>query len=934
MQDVCQEHGVSAFATPAGRWSAANLTLVLRLLKLALPQPNHLPATAQGAYEAVQMRNTWVVYGACANGCTSWTKSDIEASMGQDDPLLCPCCKGSPLRPNSDVLVAPFWYFPVPEVLTCIMRDPGYTTAFLRDADTWRYQRARAAGADAGVSEDSDASWVDWRNFPHYQAVRSKISPAEQETFDDWTTVHLLIGGDGAAVFQHVKHTAFVIAARIMNVPPAVSGERWCTLPLVIVPGPKEPRSTRGYMAPIAKDVAALRGGVPCTAAVWATEVARRPALQVGGAPRRDVLDVPVTVRAYIHGLTGDTPARTLCTHASGTGSRFGACPWCAIVGDHHANAMRFFGYHDPTYWHAPWREEADTRRPRGGEQLRVFGRWPDAENGETHREFPPDAKVGDDGTRLTAAEMAARHAADDPEAWKLIPGVKQDLLANGAVDVPLVTYLPYLQMSTLQLLGISHTLINCICKKFWQTVLTVAKKGQAEKYSGWTIEPKKRRAMQERAAHIVLPPGGRGSPCVVSYGAWVMEDWLLFIRTTHWYIVGDALDGLMRGDAREMWEIIATLAVFHLNVPNAGAVTRAQWQERRREMRRLTLRFGELAERNGHYEFCSISLHVIACQMFEQETQFGPSGRSNEFWIERCIAWVKEQIVYRITSRPEWRMVHHGDERYNLHRCHNGARTDAVDGCAVALPATGPALPEDVQRKASTRARMIDVGKKLHARDRRGRVKAEWTARADELQQFVEARQAEEAGRDGQELAAAWMTFLPGLRDSGDLADFVVWRQHMRATPDGRTKIQVGAEGIKPPPGRACLRDASWVGVEWEEEAGDLVYACRVRELAQVRIPRYEVGDDPLPPLLLARVDVWCPGYPRSTRMRTLHEGFKGETKWIWLWQVDHVCAMAHAPKVDKDGRADGKLSHALKVMPCGEWELHDVTTPRRGPD
>ncbi|CAG9464421.1 unnamed protein product [Pedinophyceae sp. YPF-701] len=128
-----------------------------------------------------------------------------------------------------------------------------------------------------------DMMWTHWRHFPQYARTRARACVRNPTDFDNWASMHLVLGADGAAVFQHVAHTTFIIAVRLLDVPPAISGERWCCLPLVVVPGPKEPTMTRGYLAPLCADLRTLQSGMPATSSHLGFRVARAGAGGVAG---------------------------------------------------------------------------------------------------------------------------------------------------------------------------------------------------------------------------------------------------------------------------------------------------------------------------------------------------------------------------------------------------------------------------------------------------------------------------------------------------------------------------------------------------------------------------------------------------------------------------------------------------------------------------
>ncbi|CAG9464420.1 unnamed protein product [Pedinophyceae sp. YPF-701] len=477
---------------------------------------------------------------------------------------------------------------------------------------------------------------------------------------------------------------------------------------------------------------------------------------------------------------------------------------------------------------------------------------------------------------------MAARHAADG-ETARQIPGVEPKSLEHGAVDMPLVSTLGYLSMDSVQLLGLSRMILNCIAKKFWGIVLPPRLKEEEP----WRVSRASRKEMKARGAQIVLP---------------------------------------------------ASTAVYFLNIPNAGEVSREAGEERRGDVQRRLLALGRLFEEQGQHELCSMSFHLLACQGAKQEEMFGPAGACNEFWIERVVGYCVQRTKGKLSSMPEWTLCSHINERYNLQRLHDGRAADVVDGRPVPLPCVGAPDARHRRRKARDAAAMVDAGKQLHRTDVHRRVKGDWTALVGAVRRFV-AKEAScertngvicdpkcwEAVASAGCRAPGFATMWEAALSAGREEDIII-TEHKKATPDGRTVVHRGAEGIEPAQGTRSSRDGSWVGVAWETDSRMRLWTCRVRRLHSVR----KIGAEALPDMLITSVDVYNPGNAPTDALREL-TGWR-ERQWLWLDQIDHLCTMAYEPRNDL-GNGWDLVPWAMKCLPAGEWELVDTQWPRTGP-
>ena len=136
---------------------------------------------------------------------------------------------------------------------------------------------------------------------------------------------------------------------------------RWACLPCVLIPGPAEPKSLRGYLRPLAESFQRLQQGIPMLVNIPASllDKLRETDLQrCSPHPHaRGIWQVPILHHGYLYDLAAYTPARIKLMNWGWWTSKVGACGWCATVGQVLAGtAVRFLGYARRMAIETPWR--------------------------------------------------------------------------------------------------------------------------------------------------------------------------------------------------------------------------------------------------------------------------------------------------------------------------------------------------------------------------------------------------------------------------------------------------------------------------------------------------------------------------------------------------------------------------------------------------
>lgn len=248
------------------------------------------------------------------------------------------------------------------------------------------------------------------------------------------------IGTDFVKVFTFGKWSTGVVTLRSEDLPNHERGRSYNNIPVMIIPGPKQPPHLDLMFAMIVKDFMDFGPG--------------QPGLHV--TPHAEVEGKVVARAAFLHniilsGVYADSPARCKVGNFMGSASAYLACNWCWFSGTKvpSSKATVFLGYSRP-------------------HQITVgFRQGLSAQIG-----------VNDEARRITHAEHVARAAAAKAD-HNLAPYVG---CHGPCVFVDNLFYLDYNDMF---LLPIGHTFLLGVLKDFSFTLLG------REKVPGLTIQSK-----------------------------------------------------------------------------------------------------------------------------------------------------------------------------------------------------------------------------------------------------------------------------------------------------------------------------------------------------------------------------------------------------------------------------------------------------------
>ena len=171
-------------------------------------------------------------------------------------------------------------------------------------------------------------------------------------------------------VATYVAHCVHFMAlqVRCLDVPQNRWGCRWACLPVLIIPGPKEPHSLRGYLLPLAASMKRLQHGIPAVVSVSEAFLCKLPrddaARAIPHSHAADVWQVPVIHHAFLYNITADTPARVKLMNWGWYTAKLGACGWCSLVGSAvSGSAVRFMGYLKKISTVLEWRGDTRARK-------------------------------------------------------------------------------------------------------------------------------------------------------------------------------------------------------------------------------------------------------------------------------------------------------------------------------------------------------------------------------------------------------------------------------------------------------------------------------------------------------------------------------------------------------------------------------------------
>ncbi|BDA42812.1 hypothetical protein COCOBI_03-7050 [Coccomyxa sp. Obi] len=488
-----------------------------------------------------------------------------------------------------------FWYFPIKEVIQNKFFNNTKWTQLRRSDMEWAAQDP-CNFFGAGEARRLNALFDGKLMHPHSGCYE--------------------LGMDWVQVFNITMHSVGVIGIRSTDIPIEHRGNREFSDVLLIIPGPNEPHNLDIFLEPLLED---LRSCGPLGDGFKVSEHKMVDGLQ-------EIVEFMHTV--FLVKWHVDRPALGALLKASSVAA-YMACCWCLFQSTRVGNGMYPLGYSHPepqTLLH----KDTDPPMP------------------------PPSKYMHDDSLKLSHDQHM--HVAGEAEAGRF------SAKKAGCRGVsPVFKMLPYADRNNLCLVPAAHGFLHGLVKGLWEKILYKGKR--TEDVAWYTLSDEKRAILRQRGREIrTTSEFGRGYKCVVDQrGGYTMEDWLHFTETFSPLLRhGD----ILHEQVAEMWELLRGAVLFYMRACTPEELQPAN----RRAAREKLIQYGRLLQGtprllNGDEDpnllrmplsMCTPNLHMLVCRLFEQEAAQGCTAHNLEFWLERLMQLVKENLKYRICMCPE----------------------------------------------------------------------------------------------------------------------------------------------------------------------------------------------------------------------------------------------------------------------------------------
>ena len=445
---------------------------------------------------------------------------------------------------------------------------------------------------------------------------------------------------------------------RCADLPPRLRCQREFCQPLIIIPGPTEPKNIDVYFK---MTLDALQRIGP----VMLDETGRRQGGQltvVERGPDGSIARGPFVHCVFLGAVHADTPAQRKMSQWAGHSARCG-CGRCLLLGtsgnaDNDHSGMRFLGYN----------EEA---------QVNQF----------VSDDAPATAHCGDAAIKISHEQHVARATFMEAFHNKLPKpsqaAITEQVQNTGCHGMPaLVARLSYANFAMMWAPPLYHAALYGVVKRFWNLVLCNFSRNNTPAYA---ISRAARLVMSQRAEHLVMTNDmNRPYADIVNRrGNWVMEDWMRWTCEYSRYILMD-IDGqeimptvmcsIAGGPPQPLrlawiWEKLRDALIYHFRFP-------ARPSGEDRDMAATAASNGLFAFAMGAEsvfgaDFCTYNLHMLVCALQDAEKALGHLSYYTEMWVERGIQEMKSGVKFRTVGRPEMLYVSEVMARNRLQLLH-----------------------------------------------------------------------------------------------------------------------------------------------------------------------------------------------------------------------------------------------------------------------
>jgi hypothetical protein len=412
---------------------------------------------------------------------------------------------------------------------------------------------------------------------------------------------------DWYQVYSTGVYSMGLLAIRFPDLSKENSGQVRFTRPLVIIPGPNQPKNLQPYMQSL---------------------------LLALSDPFDETKHIPITlksgekikVKLILTGILADTPARNKMTLWNGPNSYL-PCGWCKFEGTPQA---RVSGKKGQTIYYFGYKEPVEL--PNVGSEL-LWGKKKKRKN---------LCKVGDKLLRISDSTQAHRGKEVDADPKKNTPR------SNGCKGSSFViNQIPYASYNNLWVVPVAHCILYGVVSDFCKYLFC----DSPDSKDPYVVQPAERKLISARENHVRLPTDA-GRPyrdIVKNVNNFKIEEWLHFVETFSAYIFLEMLNPVVH----DMW-LHLVKAVGHYLRPSAYNTTLEFERASREASLSLTTFSSLLEERNFPKNIFTSNLHMACCRLREQEIARGAAHRETELVVERCIQEAKTTVGRKQVREPE----------------------------------------------------------------------------------------------------------------------------------------------------------------------------------------------------------------------------------------------------------------------------------------
>lgn len=110
----------------------------------------------------------------------------------------------------------------------------------------------------------------------------------------------------------------------------------------------------------------------------------------------------------------------------------------------------------------------------------------------------------------------------------------------------------------------------------------------------------------------------------------------------------------MLKREVKEAWQCLRRVALHYMRGYKVTDLKYTQFLENASWAHCQLMQYAERAEALFGTHVCTYNLHTLACRGYQQEKARGPTGRENEFWLEREIQELKQRVKYRAQNKAE----------------------------------------------------------------------------------------------------------------------------------------------------------------------------------------------------------------------------------------------------------------------------------------